>query len=150
MRCPQCGQDYLETRQYEDFETRFEGVDIVVPLATFRECQQCGDRVYGAGELKHWKTIKEATERDALQRWINDLQSQLYINCVYCGHRYGPNEKEVPADALRQHVACCPEHPMAELVASCKEAVEAIGDEMSPTLNRIYRILTLAINKATK
>ena len=46
--------------------------------------------------------------------WINDLQSGMYINCVYCGHRYGP-EGEVPpsmADVLTEHVEQCPKHPL--------------------------------------
>uniref|UniRef100_A0A6M3LBT4 Uncharacterized protein n=2 Tax=viral metagenome TaxID=1070528 RepID=A0A6M3LBT4_9ZZZZ len=52
-----------------------------------------------------------------LRKWINDLQSGLYINCVYCGHRYGPNS-EVPAsmaDVLKVHIERCPEHPMSSL-----------------------------------
>ncbi|HEC62245.1 MAG TPA: hypothetical protein ENI27_08330, partial [bacterium] len=23
-----------------------------------------------------------------LKQWVHDLQSGMYINCVYCGHRY--------------------------------------------------------------
>lgn len=52
-----------------------------------------------------------------LQRWVADLHSGMYINCVYCGHRYGP-ENEVPAtmaDVLKEHVEQCPEHPMSKL-----------------------------------
>lgn len=61
-----------------------------------------------------------------LERWVADLQSGMYINCVYCGHRYGPSEstpasltstlavgQPTMADALREHIATCPEHPMA-------------------------------------
>jgi hypothetical protein len=53
------------------------------------------------------------------QQWINDLQSGMYVNCVYCGHRYGPAD-EVPAsmaDVLKQHIEQCPEHPMSKLKA---------------------------------
>jgi hypothetical protein len=52
-----------------------------------------------------------------LKQWIDDLQSGMYINCVYCGHRYGPND-EVPttmADALKEHIEQCPKHPMSKL-----------------------------------
>jgi len=41
----------------------------------------------------------------------------MYVNCVYCGHRYGPND-EVPvsmAEALREHIEECAEHPMSKL-----------------------------------
>lgn len=57
------------------------------------------------------------------QQWINDLQSGMYVNCVYCGHRYGPAD-EVPAsmaDVLKQHIEQCPEHPMSKLKAELEE-----------------------------
>lgn len=49
--------------------------------------------------------------------WINDLQSGMYVNCVYCGHRYGPRETTpaTVADALKAHVERCPAHPMSAL-----------------------------------
>jgi hypothetical protein len=56
-------------------------------------------------------------ENEKLQQWINDLQSGMYINCVYCGHRYGPSS-EVPAamaDVLKAHIEQCPKHPMSAL-----------------------------------
>jgi hypothetical protein len=69
---------------------------------------------------------------DELQRykdWVNDLQSGMYINCVYCGHRYGPNS-EVPAsmaDVLRKHIEQCPEHPMLTLKKENQELKERIA-----------------------
>lgn len=52
-----------------------------------------------------------------LQHWVNDLQSGMYINCVYCGHRYGPSETTAAsmADVLKKHVEQCPKHPMSAL-----------------------------------
>ncbi len=61
----------------------------------------------------------QAAEIDRLQQWVNDLQSGMYVNCVYCGHRYGP-EDNVPssmAEALKLHVEQCPKHPMSALKA---------------------------------
>src|SRR4030042_5857921 len=61
------------------------------------------------------KQLKE--EIVNLNKWIADLQSGMYINCVYCGHRYGP-EDEVPAsmaDILKEHIERCPKHPMSKL-----------------------------------
>lgn len=52
-----------------------------------------------------------------LRQWVDDLQSGMYINCVYCGHRYGPQD-EVPAsmaDVLKEHIEVCPKHPMSKL-----------------------------------
>ena len=62
-------------------------------------------------------------EKEQLERWVEDLQSGMYINCVYCGHRYGP-EDEVPAtmaDALKEHIEQCPKHPMSKLKAELDE-----------------------------
>jgi DNA-directed RNA polymerase subunit RPC12/RpoP len=56
-------------------------------------------------------------EITSLRQWVNDLQSGMYVSCVYCGHRYGPDDK-VPgsmADALKQHIEQCPKHPMSQL-----------------------------------
>jgi hypothetical protein len=53
-----------------------------------------------------------------LEQWVRDLQRGMFVNCVYCGHRYG-REGEVPvamAEVLTRHVANCPEHPMSKLV----------------------------------
>lgn len=60
-----------------------------------------------------------ASEIARLKQWVADCQSGMYINCVYCGHRYGPRD-EVPAsmaDVLKEHVERCPKHPMSALKA---------------------------------
>ncbi|NLB52058.1 MAG: hypothetical protein GX808_03875 [Syntrophomonadaceae bacterium] len=62
-------------------------------------------------------------ELERYQKWVNDLQSGMYVNCVYCGHRYGPNDK-VPAsmaDVLKEHIEKCPEHPMSKLRAELEQ-----------------------------
>lgn len=55
--------------------------------------------------------------------WVNDLQSGMYVNCVYCGHCYGPKETTPVsmADALKAHVEECPKHPMSALKTRVKE-----------------------------
>ena len=48
----------------------------------------------------------------------------MYINCVYCGHRYGP-DSEVPAamaDVLKEHIEQCPKHPMSALKTRAEKA----------------------------
>ena len=60
------------------------------------------------------KALQFSKERDEARAWVSDLQSGMYINCVYCGHRYGPQDK-VPstmADALKAHIEVCEKHPM--------------------------------------
>lgn len=66
-------------------------------------------------------------EIDRFKAWVDDLQSDMYINCVYCGHRYGPNT-EVPAsmaDVLKEHIEQCPKHPMSKLKAENQRLREA-------------------------
>ena len=72
---------------------------------------------------------------DRLREWVDDLHSGMYINCVYCGHRYGPddgNHLVTMQNALREHVEQCPEHPMSQLKADnarLREDLEYLRDE---------------------
>jgi len=83
-------------------------------------------RLTGIGETEH-DTIEfkdcidtieaQQQEIDKLQQWVNDLQAGMYVNCVYCGHRYGM-ENDTPvamADVLKGHIEHCPKHPMSKL-----------------------------------
>lgn len=67
-----------------------------------------------------WRIANDrAKEIARLRAWVNDLQSGMYVNCVYCGHRYGP-QKDTPvtqADMLKEHIAQCPKHPLAKAMA---------------------------------
>lgn len=38
-------------------------------------------------------------ENERLKQHVADLQSGMFINCVYCGHRYGP-QKDTPATVI--------------------------------------------------
>lgn len=71
-----------------------------------------------------------------LRRWIDDCQSHMYINCVYCGHRYGPNETTpmTRAETLKQHISECPDHPMSNLV----KKLTKIGDRMKEIISTEY------------
>ena len=66
-----------------------------------------------------------------LRQWIGDLQSGMYINCVYCGHRYGPKD-QVPssmANVLKEHIKTCPQHPMSSLVDLIKSLEWSVDSE---------------------
>jgi len=70
------------------------------------------------------------------QQWIADLQSGMYVNCVYCGHRYGPADTTpvAMAEILREHIEQCPEHPMSKLKAKYR----VVCDDMAE-LHRVVR-----------
>lgn len=79
---------------------------------------------------KELEKLKQELER--YKQWVADCQSGMYINCVYCGHRYGPSD-EVPcskADALKQHIAQCDKHPMSKLLKLCKDVSKSLANEI--------------------
>jgi hypothetical protein len=65
----------------------------------------------------HECAIRAEKLLQAYAEWVDDLQSGMYVNCVYCGHRYGPGETTPVsmANALKLHISTCPKHPMSEL-----------------------------------
>jgi len=74
-------------------------------------------------------TAEKDAEIERLQRWVNKTQSGIYINCVYCGECYGPDD-EVPAtmaDILTRHIEQCPKHPMSALKAEIALLREALA-----------------------
>lgn len=78
-------------------------------------------------------------ERDESRAWVSDLQSGLYVNCVYCGHRYGPGETTpvTMADALKAHIEICKSHPMSALkseLAALKAKRALTEDELATEL----------------
>ena len=78
--------------------------------------------------IKYGEQIEaQQQEIDKLQQWVNDLQAGMYVNCVYCGHRYGM-ENDTPvamADVLKRHIEHCPKHPMSKL----KKEIDRLKDE---------------------
>jgi len=66
---------------------------------------------------------------DKLEQWIDDLSSHMYINCVYCGHRFckqsesgqHPVKKLVEyIEKLIEHMEHCSKHPMSKLIVENK------------------------------
>ena len=61
-----------------------------------------------------YKSVEALQEENArLNQWVKDLQSGMYINCVYCGHRFGPKDSTPVAmdELLWEHIKTCPKHP---------------------------------------
>ena len=54
----------------------------------------------------------------------------MFINCVYCGHRYGPDDAVAATmqQLLYEHIAKCPKHPLQEAHAENKRLREALED----------------------
>lgn len=82
--------------------------------------------------------LPDPDEIARLRQWVEDLQSGMYVNCVYCGHRYGPDDTTPVsmADALKEHVEKCPEHPMSHLrsqLEAAREQLQRIIDNKTAT-----------------
>lgn len=81
-------------------------------------------------EILAQAVLRLSRELAEARQWVNDLQSGMYVNCVYCGHRYGPGETTPVsmADALKAHIEKCPQHPLAAERTS-RIAAEAARDK---------------------
>ncbi len=90
-----------------------------------------------AGGLEDKITAIQA-DNQRLQQWVNDLQSGMYINCVYCGHRYGPrsNTPVSMADVLKAHVEKCPKHPMSALKVENERLKAELDDKAGAWIRR--------------
>jgi hypothetical protein len=86
-----------------------------------------------------------------LHQWVADLQSGMYVNCVYCGHRYGPAETTpvAMADALKHHVARCPEHPMSTLVTALSAASHVLKSYRIDLADQVLELVDASIAHAT-
>lgn len=65
-----------------------------------------------------------------LRQWVSDLQSGMYLNCVYCGHRYGPG---ISVEVLHDHIQQCPQHPLTRarrLLVDVREEMERLEQEI--------------------
>jgi hypothetical protein len=64
-----------------------------------------------------------------LEEWVDDLQSRMHINCVYCGRRYTPADEEPEHDTMREelkaHVVQCKKHPMAAMAVALRSYLKA-------------------------
>jgi hypothetical protein len=70
------------------------GREIIDRIKATQCCDPAIDGVLGAAleeilDLNNHVACLEQ-DRDELEIWVEDLQSEKYVNCVYCGHRYGP------------------------------------------------------------
>lgn len=88
-------------------------------------------------------------EIERLQQWVADCQSGMYVNCVYCGHRYGPRE-ETPtsmADVLKEHVEECKKHPMSKLrdlverIDRIATSEDQVADDDTEAMGVIHRLI---------
>jgi len=84
----------------------------------------------GEVEQLQEENVIQKGEIKGLKKWIDDLQAEMYINCVYCGHRYGPDD-DIPAtmaETLKEHIEQCPKHPMHALKQENNQLQEELAE----------------------
>lgn len=107
------------------------------PIEIIYQIQGTGTGLGGfvTADPNEWRDLRAAIEAQAeklaqYEQWVNDLHSGMYLNCVYCGHRYGP-DSDVPvsmADALKEHIEECPKHPMSALKEELAQLRAALNE----------------------
>lgn len=99
---------------------------------------RCRKNPINRANAKDAEIVRLTKEVERLTACVGDLQSGMYINCVYCGHHYGPVDKVAPAmaDVLKQHIERCPKHPMSALKAEV-ERLKRIEIHYHEVLDRL-------------
>jgi hypothetical protein len=119
----------LQQSDYEDLVAITKG-NHAAALASASQYRELHRKAEEERDAERAEVARLLEETDRLRAWVNDLHSGMYINCVYCGHRYGPND-EVPesmSDVLKRHVEQCPAHPMSKLKSDRDALREALRD----------------------
>ena len=86
-----------------------------------------------AQEIKqHFGECPWEDEIHRLNQWVVDLQSGMYLNCIFCGHRYGPLDEVTPTQVvLSGHIQACPKHLLSranEMLHDAWELLTAVRD----------------------
>ena len=77
--------------------------------------------------IKPKSKLEEAEEEIIrLQDWISDLQKGMYVNCIYCGHRYPPGTPDVRDKVLYDHIKSCPKHPLYKEIQKNKKLLQRL------------------------
>lgn len=90
------------------------------PIDTLIEQLRKNDPKYAVC-MSHEGAQAIVAEIDWLKQWVADCQSGMYINCVYCGHRYPPGTPDVRDKVLYEHIKQCSKHPLAKALARIEE-----------------------------
>ena len=68
MKCPNCGKSELKLVVIPSYATRIQGVPVQIDNAELRNCQQCGEEVVSAKELKRWRDTQR--QQMSASGWI--------------------------------------------------------------------------------
>jgi hypothetical protein len=88
------------------------------------DSQDCVSQLESNIRFLNDRVTSQSEEITRLNQWIADLQSGMYINCVYCGHRYEPGTPDVRDKVLYDHIKQCPKHPLSKAM----EVVQGLAD----------------------
>lgn len=95
---------------------------------SFKGGRSAGESEIAEAYAAHATAALRAERRQLRQR-MNDLHAGMYVNCVYCGYRYGP-DKDTPvamANVLKQHIEVCPQHPLSHMKQRAEQAEQELA-----------------------
>jgi hypothetical protein len=101
----------------------------------------------------HGETPEQTIARQ--KKWINELLAGNTVNCIFCGHCYGPSATTAVSqqDVLKAHVMQCPEHPLAVLRRKIVQIYDTWllveDDQAEAAVNSMNEIRTLLHREAS-
>ena len=82
MKCSHCSKGTMKKTTIDNYKTKMNGKDIIVPTAHIKVCDSCGYEVYPAKELKIWENI--ASERKYCQCGYEMMERNKEYICSKC------------------------------------------------------------------
>jgi len=110
-------EETLWKTQKDDVET-MSSICCGSQLISYPLCNQSAQEIVQAHNLAVQDLQDEVS---TLMQWVGDLQTGLYVNCIYCGHRYPPETPDVRDQALYNHIKECQHHPLSKALAQIEE-----------------------------
>ena len=115
--------------------------DVAIILAAFKGNIKKRTKYITQQRQSYEQRIKD------LDKWVSDLQSGMYVNCVYCGHQYGQKEGTPisMADVLKIHIEKCSSHPLSKATVQIKTLTAEV-EEMKKKLEKVRMDINWMLN----
>jgi putative zinc finger/helix-turn-helix YgiT family protein len=101
IKCPSCGVNKMKEKIISEFHTKLGGVPFVASNAKILECEQCGERIFDAKEIKRWeKELQKQLQTNALlvtPKDVKEIRERLNLNVTDFARLFGVTRQTVYA-----------------------------------------------------
>lgn len=101
IKCPSCGVDKMKAKVIREFDTKLGGVPFVAKNAKVFECENCGERIFDAKEIKSWEVeLKDQLRQKGLiitPQEIKNIRGVLNLNVSDFAKLFGVTRQTVYA-----------------------------------------------------